>query len=78
MVVLFASSESSVPNIMKSCSAKSQLVYTLNIGDITDKEAVNYLTCRCPNATKDVIAKAVQLIGGCFIHLTIVANKLGF
>ena len=78
MLVLFASRESSVPNIMKSRSAISPLVHTLIIGDITDKEAVNYLTCRCPNATNDVIAKAVQLIGGRFIHLTIVANRLRF
>ena len=78
MVVLFASSESSVPNIMKSRSAKSRLSAILKIGDITDKEAVNYLTCMCPNATQDVIAKAVQLIGGRLIHLVFVADILKF
>ena len=50
----------------------------LYVGDITDKEAVGYLTCMCPNASKDVVAKAVQLFGGRFIHLTIAASKFQF
>ena len=47
-VVLFASSESSVPNIMQSRSAISRLRHTIHIGDITDKEAFESLTCMCP------------------------------
>ena len=32
----------------------------------------------CPNASKDVVAKAVQLFGARFIHLTIAASKFQF
>ena len=69
MIVLFASSESSIPTIMRSRSSISRLHDVFEVGDITDEEAADYLICMCPNATKDVIAKTVQLIGGRFAHL---------
>lgn len=76
MVILFAASESIVPNIMRSRSAISRMSGELRIGDIKDKEAVNYLTCQCPNTSSDVIQKAVQLVGGRFIHLKIASKYL--
>ena len=44
------------------------------VGDITDEEAVNYLTCMCPNATKDVITNAVKLVGGQFNDLVVAVS----
>ena len=76
MVILFASSESIVPNIMRSRSAKSRLSGGVHVGDITDKEAVNYLTCMCPNISSDVIHKAVDLVGGRFAHLKTASKYL--
>ena len=37
--------------------------------DINDEEAVDYLTCMCPNATKGVVTSAVRLVGGWFVDL---------
>ena len=76
MVVLFTSSESDVPKIMRSRSAKSRLRAVIQIGEITDEEALEYLTCMCPNASKEDVTKAVQLFGGRFIHLTHAADAL--
>ena len=76
MVILFASSESIVPDILRSRSAKSRLGGEVRIGDITDKEAVGYLTCMCPNTSSDVIHKGVELVGGRFIHLKIASKYL--
>ena len=76
MVVLFASSESFVPTIMRSRSAISRLRHTIHVGDIMDKEAFEYLTCMRPNASKEDVTKAVDLFGGRFIHLTYAASAL--
>lgn len=76
MVVLFTSSESSIPNIIRSRSAKSRLFETILIGEITDEEASEYLTCMRPNASKEDVTKAVQLVGGRFIDLTHAAKAL--
>ena len=76
MVVLFVSSESSVPNIIQSRSAKSRLHHTFHISDITGKEAFEYLTCMCPNASKEDFTKAVELFGGRFTRLTYAASAL--
>ena len=53
---------------MQSHSAKSRLRHIIHIGDIMDKEAFEYLTCMCPNASKEYVTKAVELFGGRFIH----------
>ena len=76
MIILFVSSESIIPTIMRSRSAKSGMFGVLDIGDITDKEAVDYLTCMCPNTTSDVNQKVVQLVGGRFIHLELASDFL--
>ena len=73
---VFASSGSSVPNIMRSRSSKSRLHEIITVGDITDEEAVNYLSCMCPNATKDVITNAVRLVGGRFNDLVVAAHYI--
>ena len=69
LIFLFASSESSVPNIMRSRSSVSRLFRTITMVDINDEEAVDYLTCMCPNATKGVITSTVRLVGGRFVDL---------
>ena len=76
LIFLFASSESSVPVIMRSRSSKSRLVGSIEISDIADKEAAEYLKCRCPNATKNAITNAVRLVGGRFIDLATVAVEM--
>ena len=68
LIFLFASSESSVPNI-RSRSSVSRLFGEITVVDISDEEAVDYLTCMCPNATKGVITSAVRLVGGRFVDL---------
>ena len=74
--ILFASSESSVLNIMRSRSSKSRLHEIIIVGDITDEEAIHYLSCMCPDATKDVVSKAVSLVGGRFNDLVIAAHYI--
>ena len=74
LIFMFASSESAVPNIMRSRSAASRLAPRKEIADITDKEAIDYLTCMCPNTTKDNITKAVALVGGRFCDLVMAAG----
>ena len=69
LIFLFASSESSVPNIIRSRSSVSRLFRTITMVDIRDEEAVEYLTCMCPNATKGVITSAIRLVGGRFVDL---------
>ena len=46
------------------------------MGDITDEEAVHYLTCMCPNGTKDTITNKVRLVGGWFSDLDIAAEHI--
>ena len=58
---------------MRSKSSASRLLGRITVGDITDKQAADYLTCRCPNISKDTIAKAVSLVGGRFVDLIIAA-----
>ena len=60
LIFLFASSESSVTNIIRSRSSVSRLFGEITVVDISDEEAVGYLTCMCPNATKGVITSAVR------------------
>ena len=55
MTVLFLSSESSVPNIFRSRSAKSRMHSTLFVGDISDEEAIEYITCLCKNASNELM-----------------------
>ena len=69
MNVLFLSSESSVPNILRSRSAKSRMHSTLYVGDISDEEAIEYIACMCKNASKELVTRAVHYFGGRFIHL---------
>ena len=76
MVVLFASSESSVTKIMCSRSAKSRLRHTIQVGDITNEEAFKYLTCMCPKASEEDVQKAVDLFGGRFMQLMYAASAL--
>ena len=73
LTVLFVSSGSAVPNLMRSRSSASRLLGRITVGDITNKQAADYLTCRCPNISKDTIAKAVSLVGGRFVDLIIAA-----
>ena len=69
LIFLFASSESSVPNIVRSRSSVSRLFRTITMADISNEKGVDYLTCMCPNSTKGVITSAVRLVGGRFVDL---------
>ena len=69
MNVLFLSSERSVPNILRSRSAKSRMRSILYVGDISDKEAIEYIACMCKNASNELVTRAVHYFGGRFIHL---------
>ena len=69
-------SESSVPNRMRSRSAKSRLHETIKVGNITDDEAISYSSCMCPNATKEVATNAVRLVGGRFNDLVAAAHYI--
>lgn len=69
MKVLFLSSESSVPTILRSRSAKSRMRSTTYVGDISDEEAIEYITCMCNNASKELVTQVVHYFGGRFIHL---------
>ena len=64
LIVLFAFSKSGVPNLMNARSSASRLIHTIRVGDVTDKQALDYLTCLCHNASKDDIATAVKFVGG--------------
>ena len=66
LLFLFVSNENSVPSIMLTRSSASRMHKVIKMGNITDEEAVNYLTCMCPNATKEAITNAVRLVGGRF------------
>ena len=46
------------------------------MGDITDEEAVHYLTSMCPNGTKDTITNKVKLVGEWFSDLDIAAEYI--
>ena len=76
MNVLFLSSESSVPNILRSRSAKSRMRSTLYVGDISDEEAIEYIACMCKNASKELVTRAVHYFGGRFIHLWQAATNI--
>lgn len=76
LIVLFSSSESGVTNLMKSRSSASRLIHTVKVGDLTDKQAFDYLTCRCHNASKDEIADAVRLVGGRVVDLVTAARTM--
>ena len=69
LIVVFAASDSSVPNLMRARSSISRLIGTIDVGDITDEQASNYLTCMCDNASSDDVATAVNLVGGRFFDL---------
>ena len=70
LIVFFSSSENSVPNILRSRSAKSRLFpEDVYIGDISDQAAVDYLTCFCPDIPKQHITATVRLVGGRFVDL---------
>ena len=69
LIVMFASSESSVPNLMNSRSSASRLIHRIQVTDITDEQALDYLSCLCNGASKDELAIAVQLVGGHFVDL---------
>ena len=73
MKVLFLSSESSVPNILQSQSAKSRMRSTIYVGDISDNEAIECITCLCKN---ELITRAVHYFGGRFIHLRLAATDI--
>ena len=76
VIVMFASSESSVANFMRTRSSTSLLTYNLKIGDITDEQARNYLSCMCPKAMKEEVDTAVELVGGHFVDLITAAEFL--
>ena len=70
LIVVFSSSENSVPDILRSRSAKSRLFpEDVYIGDITDQAAVDYLTCLCPDIPKQHIIATARLVGGRFMDL---------
>ena len=74
LIVVFAASDSSVPNLMRARSSISRLIGTIDVGDITDQQALNYLTCMCDNASSDNVATAVNLVGGHFLDLLSAAH----
>ena len=76
LILLFSSSESSVPNIMLTRSSTSRLHELITVGDISDEQAVEYLSCMCPNATKDDIKSAVELVGGRFSDLVVAQDYI--
>ena len=76
LIFLFSSNKNSVPSIMQTQSSASRMHEVIKMGDITDEEAVNFLTCMCPNATKDAITNAVRLVGGRFSDLDIAAEHI--
>ena len=47
----------------------SRLFGEVDVGDITDEQALEYLTCLCSDASSDEIAAAVKLVGGHFTDL---------
>ena len=67
--MVFASSGSGIPNLLSARSSASRLFGGVNIGDITDEQALEYLTCLCNDASSDEIAAAVKLVGGHFTDL---------
>lgn len=66
VVMAFASSDSGVPNLMYVRSSVSRLLGGVDVGDITDEQALDYLTCLCNDASSDEIATVVKLVGGRF------------
>ena len=76
LIVVFAASDSSVPNLMRARSSISRLLTTIDIGDITDEQALDYLTCLCDDASNDEIATVVNLVGGRFVDLLNAANVI--
>ena len=76
MNVLFLSSERSVPNILRSRSAKSRMRSILYVGDISDEEAIEYIACMCKNASKEIVTRTVHYFGGRFIHLWQAAENI--
>ena len=46
------------------------------MGDISDEQTVEYLLCMCPNATKDDITNAIELVGGRFSDLAIAQDYI--
>ena len=69
IIILFVSSERNVPSIIKSRSSVSRLHPSIILGDITDQEAIHYLSCMCPNASNNTITNTVRLTGGRFSDL---------
>ena len=67
VIVAFASSDSLIPNLMRARSSASRLIGRVVIGDITDEQALDYLTCLCNDASSDELATVVKLVGGRFI-----------
>ena len=69
LIVVFASSGSGIPNLLNARSSVSRLFGGVDVGDITDEQALEYLTCLCNDASSDEIAAAVKLVGGHFTDL---------
>ena len=76
VVIAFASSDSGVPNLMYARSSVSRLLGGVDVGDITDEQALDYLTCLCNDASSDEIATAVKLVGGRFTNLLSAAKVI--
>ena len=76
LFVVFVASDSSVPDLMTARSSISRLFYTIDIGDLTDEQALDYLTCLCDGASNDEIATAVNLVGGRFVDLLYAAHVI--
>ena len=76
MTVLFMSSESAVPNLLRSRSASWIMSSTLYVEDISDKEAIEYVTCMCKNTSNELVTKVVDYFGGRFIHLKFAAKSI--
>ena len=76
LIVVFVASDSSIPDLMTARSSISRLFYTIDIGDLTDEQALDYLTCLCDGASNDEIATAVNLVGGRFVDLLYAAHVI--
>ena len=67
--IVFASSEGAVASMFLKRSSSSRMVATPFIGDISSKQAMDYLRCRAPSASNGILTEIVQLVGGRFIDL---------
>ena len=67
--IVFASSEGTVASMLLKRSSSSRMVWNNFISDISSEQAMDYLRCKLPRTSNDILTEAVQLVGGRFVDL---------